>query len=639
MTQPFDLRNKSAEEIYSQFVPPPPAPNMSVEPPPGPYLPPPEVPPNDAAGTLGLPPPGDRTAALLAGGEAQDKPLQQDPWSLTPTAPSPPVKSRGEALASGATQMGQIEKGANPLGPAAAQPLPPSTVTSETAGTPGDEAPPFVGKHALSTSSTPRNDLLDFSTPRSRVGAGAGGVDMLGGLKLKLEGAKGDVHKQEQAIRDVYGSEIEAIRRQGELAQERDAQRLESEARAIQENKQRFEDDQIAKQAAFEKQRQYREETDKYIDEVSNTKIDPGRIYGNMDLGAKLSVLIGGALGGVLMGAGYTKENEFIKSMDRMIDQDIRAQEANLATKKWRINQRETVYEQMRRQGLDESEARQLYTEGIYKRALAMADNTAKSWDSKIAKENNLRLQNEVGLKLGDFNLLRAERAQQEAQKEYDAVLAARRAAAAHQAAEQKRFDEKANFYMEKLGATRDQARRAALWDMNPALAAANKVPNEDLFQLQKREKTPGEVDAQRFDLETRIFDMPDVRAPKAIAEKVNEKMMALKEQRAAIKEVLPLLGNLDSWTPQVREKINRNLQVISNRDRTMEGTGVPNIQDLEFLLVHPDENPSLDLLGRLRTRLQYAYDHDETRYKSAVRNALAAGVSTPVLESVRPPQ
>lgn len=483
-------------------------------------------------------------------------------------------------------------------------------VTVPQGGPPAPMSPDQLKAHDATTMEGAANYQLTMpQVQRPAGGARGGAVDPTAPYSRK-------VSEDEKYIQDRLLNQIESNTRAANMAQTRDEQRIAEEKAATNAAARDAQANKLADEAARDKYAQYRAKTDEYVEEAANLQVNPGRVFANMGSIGQLGVLIGGALGGVLMGSGRTNKNEFMTSLDAMIDRDIRAQEHDIAGKKWRINQRETIYEQMRKEGIDAATARTVYSEGIYKRAMNMADLKARQYDTDIARENATKLNEEIGVRLGEFNLQRDDKAKAEAMLALQNSLKA--SAAAHAAIEAKRKERIAIEENDlKLGMSVDMAQRhsyASVYGSKDARGRA--IPLDDVRAFQKVEKTPGTVDAERLALETAVPTMKGLKVQKEIATAINTKMEGYNERDRAIAELLPLLGKLQPGDRATAEVIG---QKIANLGRISEKTGVPTAGDEPYLLIHPDKIPTFDVLDAFKTKLEYALAHDKQRFREAV--------------------
>jgi hypothetical protein len=90
----------------------------------------------------------------------------------------------------------------------------------------------------------------------------------------------------------------------------------------------------------------WRDQSMKYADDLRSQKLDPNRYMANQSTGAKMGMIAGGILGGILS-AWQGGENQFIKTINGEIDKDIRAQQESYERGKDFLKQRDTVYGQM----------------------------------------------------------------------------------------------------------------------------------------------------------------------------------------------------------------------------------------------------------------------------------------------------
>lgn len=84
-------------------------------------------------------------------------------------------------------------------------------------------------------------------------------------------------------------------------------------------------------------QNKYATQIDTLSQDLRNSKVDPSRLWNNKSVPGKISSVIGILVGG--LGAGLTgRENMAIETINRMIDQDIDAQKADMANKGSMLN-------------------------------------------------------------------------------------------------------------------------------------------------------------------------------------------------------------------------------------------------------------------------------------------------------------
>jgi len=78
------------------------------------------------------------------------------------------------------------------------------------------------------------------------------------------------------------------------------------------------------------------------LDDINNTKIDTD-YFGKSDVGGKIGMVLMAALGGLVQRRG--EQNQGVALIQKMIDRDIRVQQANLAKKKWAAGQQVGIYQ------------------------------------------------------------------------------------------------------------------------------------------------------------------------------------------------------------------------------------------------------------------------------------------------------
>ena len=99
--------------------------------------------------------------------------------------------------------------------------------------------------------------------------------------------------------------------------------------------------------------KKYQDETQRQIDAVRTQTINPNRAYA--DSGSAVTAVIGGILGGIYQGLNRLQSNPFIDQMNKNIDRDIAAQEHDIAVKKGGIEDRKSLYAEMRATYKDEA--------------------------------------------------------------------------------------------------------------------------------------------------------------------------------------------------------------------------------------------------------------------------------------------
>lgn len=137
-------------------------------------------------------------------------------------------------------------------------------------------------------------------------------------------------------------------------------------------------DEQVRAQAQQQVARQQRmQEYRNYVDQAASGKEDPGRYMASQDTGSRVLMAIGGALGGFLQRHNGGK-NVFTDQIQKNIDRDIEAQRAQLATKKWAVGAKMNELGELRAQGYDDAQAKNMIASAqmkIYDQQLKNAMN------------------------------------------------------------------------------------------------------------------------------------------------------------------------------------------------------------------------------------------------------------------------
>lgn len=206
---------------------------------------------------------------------------------------------------------------------------------------------------------------------------GAGGKPKSGGGAGGARGPAGpsEYEKGIKALRGTYDEDKAATQR-GSDAEKARADLIAAGAADIARQKQ---DDQAIQQLeaanAAKHFEDYSAETQRQIDDVRAKRIEPNRAYA--DTGNAVLAAIGGALGGLYQGLNKMTSNPFIDQMNKNIDRDIAAQEADLRTQKEGIAERKGLLAEMRAtykdKALADLQARNLYYEGAKEELAAQA--------------------------------------------------------------------------------------------------------------------------------------------------------------------------------------------------------------------------------------------------------------------------
>lgn len=117
--------------------------------------------------------------------------------------------------------------------------------------------------------------------------------------------------------------------------------------------------------------------TMKLTDEIGSFKKDPNRIFKDQGIAGQITMAIGGALGGMLQGL-KGGPNEYLAHIDRMIDRDLEAQQAEQDNRKQQLSARGNTYQQLLQSSGDpvlaKETARGLMWESVKAMTKAQAD-------------------------------------------------------------------------------------------------------------------------------------------------------------------------------------------------------------------------------------------------------------------------
>jgi hypothetical protein len=203
------------------------------------------------------------------------------------------------------------------------------------------------------------------AAPPNAAGAGLGGIATgAGGAVSTKESELTTTHKGRpvsDAVRDAADQAHVDARLANQLGLEAAQEQglAQGMAAAIQANAQQAFQAHEAKQQTrnAELLRQQTDRLSQDLDAVRSGEIDPNRYVSNMSTGSKIFGLLGMALGGAL--AGKTGgPNPVASQLNQAIEQDIRAQEANLGNKRATVAGQENLINQLRAQYGDEAKAR-----------------------------------------------------------------------------------------------------------------------------------------------------------------------------------------------------------------------------------------------------------------------------------------
>ncbi len=171
------------------------------------------------------------------------------------------------------------------------------------------------------------------------LGGAGGGAPAGGGPLAAWQKAQqrqlSSMDEEKSLTGDLGGAKTFRMQAMGDL-QEANAARMQRDA----EDQQKVDTEASAKMQAF------MDRNTELADQIGRTKIDPGRLMRNASAGQAFSMGIAAAMGGMLAGLNGGP-NQVIDHMDRMIDRDIKAQEADVDNQKSGLASRQSIFGQM----------------------------------------------------------------------------------------------------------------------------------------------------------------------------------------------------------------------------------------------------------------------------------------------------
>ncbi len=267
-----------------------------------------------------------------------------------------------------------------------------------------------------------------------QVGAGGVGVSPLGGLAQAVQGS----HRRQLGLMDDQANLT------GELGQ---AQAGGMHLRADREEADAETKAQLAAQQAqdeaeaTEKTKAVVAYQQKMVDDLATRKVDPGRLYRNMDTATRITTALGAVAAGMLQGLqGGT--NQVIDRLDRLAEEDIKSQLQEIDNQKSSIQGRQSLVNQMiqltgdRRAGA--MAAKSILFDAMAQSAKGFAERTKIPEHMKNADLLVNAIQQHKEVTTGTW-----------AQQAYEAALRQAQAAAAARLAEQKRLEEQRRWELE----------------------------------------------------------------------------------------------------------------------------------------------------------------------------------------------
>jgi hypothetical protein len=259
---------------------------------------------------------------------------------------------------------------------------------------------------------------------RSLAGGGGGGAGPGDGLKARFDAAQ---QRELNAMRT--GRELE-----GDLGEARIGQTIamagenQAFAQTQAEHAKKLELEANEAHAAMSS---FMNDTKQMVDDVSTAKPDPGRYMRNKDNATKIMFGIGAIASGMLRGL-QGGPNEFMKSLDHYINQDIEAQQQEIENKKSAISARQGMFSQLLAKTGDARLAADQYRRLMYESV--KTDLAAKSdlYGVPAARATVDLVQNGLDQKIAGAETGIAKGAWQWSQQQAAAAAAARAAAEKH---------------------------------------------------------------------------------------------------------------------------------------------------------------------------------------------------------------
>jgi hypothetical protein len=125
--------------------------------------------------------------------------------------------------------------------------------------------------------------------------------------------------------------------------------------------------------------------------QIANTKIEPQRLYADMDTGSRLAWGIAAGIAGALGTINGSGRNLVMEHINRQIDLDIDAQKANLANRRGALGDGMSLYQQLVVKYGDEEQAAGMMKAAALDRIAMEFESQAAQYANPIAKENALQ--------------------------------------------------------------------------------------------------------------------------------------------------------------------------------------------------------------------------------------------------------
>ena len=242
----------------------------------------------------------------------------------------------GAAVGSPAVAVGQAVHGLRGEEPQRVTVPAPDTTTSPGGSFTRPGEPPVTSASALPDANVPLKPAMgagmgpggDTATEKAVRGSQQDYLGDLGGLQAKKE--------------ETYAAHLKGMETTSDLQQEA----VERGKVAAAEYQRVVDEDQ---QARANKDL----EVQRAQDEATSKGIDPGRYYRNRDVGFWINVGIGSVASGMLAAMNGGSGNAFTDQMNKMVNDDIHAQEVGIQQGLRKAQNAETAYERMRMRGID----------------------------------------------------------------------------------------------------------------------------------------------------------------------------------------------------------------------------------------------------------------------------------------------
>ncbi len=215
---------------------------------------------------------------------------------------------------------------------------------------------------------------LSQTAPQYRMSAGMGvgggigeGPGLGGQIEAGRQGQLGAMGRQADAQSREGVGMADRIERTGEMQQD------DEQARRLQLQKQAEIDADVDKGV-----QDYFTETNRMNQEVATSKVDSKRLFKDMGAAESITMGIGAVLGGMMSGLRGGGPNEFMQSIDRLVDRDVADQQSAIDNKKGAVAARQNMFSQLLHQTGDrrlaEMQLRNLQYESIKTETQAKAD-------------------------------------------------------------------------------------------------------------------------------------------------------------------------------------------------------------------------------------------------------------------------